>query len=576
MKTMERIATMPTWHHAPVEISARRTSSFVGVLFRALLGGILLWLAFFPANQGWLAWFALVPWLSLVRSDARPRHLYAAAFLGGYLHFVLALKWMRVAHPMMAAAWLALALYCALYVPVAFALLRRLNRLSLPLALTAPIVWVSLEYLRAHFLTGFAWFFLGHTQHDWLPIIQIADLGGVYAVSLLVAAVNGLLVDLGQRAYSWRTSIGLALGVGPLVFAAWLYGRWQLTQEETQPGPRVALLQTNVPQEVRNERSSDAQREASAVEIMMRATKELTDQVRSRGETPDLIVWPETSFADDWFDVVPGTPDRDLPFWLPEAMPSRRGLVGNVARYSQAHVLLGLNTLRYGPGMSLDRFNSALLVWRDGEVRERYDKIHRVVFGEYIPARKTLPFMNVFSPYGDYDYSLSAGERMTRFRLPTPRGDYVFGVLICYEDSDPLLARRYVCEEDDGPAVDFLVNMSNDGWFKGTEEHELHLAICRFRAVEARRAVVRAVNMGISAVIDGSGRVLALPGKNWHESKNVAGVVVADVPVDRRRSRYALYGDVLAATCGLLCGLLWLGARPRPLSPPHDVIGMGG
>ena len=129
---------------------------------------------------------------------------------------------------------------------------------------------------------------------------------------------------------------------------------------------------------------------------------------------------------------------------------------------------------------------------------------------------------SAFTPY-EKDYSCRPGTHWTRFPLPSRqrRRTYTFACLICYEDSDPYLARQYVASEP----VNFLVNISNDGWFDGTEEHEQHLAICRFRAVEARRAMVRAVNMGISAVIDPDGRVIALPGETWSESKKMEGVV---------------------------------------------------
>jgi apolipoprotein N-acyltransferase len=562
METTEPATAMPPAHHHAPHLVHRSPLRFSDLLMRSLAGGFVLWLAYVPTPigwLGWLAWIALIPWLSLVRCPCRARSLYGAAYLGGFFHFGLALNWMRVAHPMMVAAWLALAAYCALYVPLTLALLRRFQMWNLPLTLTTPIVWVSLDYLRAHAFSGFAWFFLGHTQHDWLHLIQIADLGGVYAVSTLIASANGLWVDWIQAAYRRPQLIGLTLSVVASVGGAWLYGHERLAEEQFAPGPKISLLQTNVSQDIRNERTSDAEREPSAAEAMIRSTKELTDALLARRDRPDLIVWPETSFADDWFDVVPGTPETDQPDWLPKVLQSRRELVGSVARYSQAHVLLGLNTSRYGPGMRHDRFNSALLVTRDGIPQQRYDKIHCVPFGEYIPFRETLPFMKVFSPYGDYDYSLTPGECRTRFRLDTAQGPLTFGVLICYEDSDPDLARHYAIESSDGPAVDFLVNISNDGWFRGTEEHEIHLAICRFRAVEARRSVVRSVNMGISAVIDGSGRVVALPGASWRESKKVAGVVTAEAPLDRRTSWYARVGDVWAGVCAIATLLLFLG-----------------
>jgi apolipoprotein N-acyltransferase len=165
---------------------------------------------------------------------------------------------------------------------------------------------------------------------------------------------------------------------------------------------------------------------------------------------------------------------------------------------------------------------------------------------------------------------------------------YHFGVLICYEDTDPNLARDYALAEGDGPPVDFLVNISNDGWFDGSSEHEEHLAISRFRAVESRRALVRAVNMGVSAVIDGSGRVLrpqaadVAPGQvydwrvrqeewgddwapgNWSDLKKVQGVLTAAVPIDGRTSLYARFGDWLPGGCLVLVvlGAFWSRRQP--------------
>ena len=189
------------------------------------------------------------------------------------------------------------------------------------------------------------------------------------------------------------------------------------------------------------------------------------------------------------------------------------------------------------------------LLRRDGEALGRYDKIHCVPWGEYVPLRSYFPWMQVFSPY-KHDYSMNCGELRTRFVLPMDSGKtFRFGVVICYEDSDPLMARSYAVADGAEPPVDFLVNITNDGWFDGTEEHEQHLAISRFRAIEARRSLIRSVNMGISAVIDGNGRVIALPGPSWHESKKMATAFAATVPIDSRTSVYANVGDAFPRIC---------------------------
>jgi apolipoprotein N-acyltransferase len=238
-----------------------------------------------------------------------------------------------------------------------------------------------------------------------------------------------------------------------------------------------------------------------------------------------------------------------------------------------APALFGLTGLEWD-GSRVWKYNSALLVsplpksplWKPGDpVIEysapagRYDKMHLVPFGEYVPLESTLPFMAWFTPY-EKGYACRPGERWTRFPLTARDGRaFTFACLICYEDSDPYLARQYVASEP----VDFFVNISNDGWFDGTEEHEQHLAICRFRAVEARRAVVRSVNMGISGVIDADGRVVALPDPDWGKSKKVDAVVTAVVPLDTRASWYAALGDWVPAGCWLAALAGVVAARVR-------------
>jgi apolipoprotein N-acyltransferase len=232
-----------------------------------------------------------------------------------------------------------------------------------------------------------------------------------------------------------------------------------------------------------------------------------------------------------------------------------RADTGDCARFSKANVLLGLNSLDLVPGGIYQQYNSALFVRQDGKPLGRYDKIHCVPFGEYVPMRTVFPWMQIFSPY-KHDYSLECGVAQTRFVLPADNGkSFRFGVLICYEDSVPILARGYARNESAGPPVDFLVNLTNDGWFDGTEEHEQHLALSRFRAIETRRALIRSVNMGISAVIDANGRVVGLPSPTWRESKKVAAAFSANVPIDSRMSIYAVIGDSFSVFCASALGI---------------------
>jgi apolipoprotein N-acyltransferase len=555
----------------------------------SVLTGFLLLLSYFndflPVAFCWLGWVALVPLLSVVRMEISAWRVFWCAFAGGLVFFVPALQWLRVADPMMYYTWAALALYCTFFLPLGLLFVRRLDRYTrLPILVTVPAVWTCLEFFRAHFLTGFPWYFLGHTQHELLPVIQIADLGGAYAVTFLVAAVNGWLFELlarrlwfrklvrleRRRTYSRRGAL-LQHAVMLLVLGGTLtYGYWRLGQDDFTPGPRVALLQGNQPQRIRNEAfSSDEAAEAASKDM---ATHYLALARQARDRRSELVVWPETSWPQYWTETIANQPDA-----------FSEGLAKDFAHYCRSNVLVGMNA-QVGPeGGPTQRFNAAVLMRKDGVPAGRYDKIHLVPFGEYLPFRYLFPWMKVFAPY-PYDYSITSGERMTRFPLERK---YLFGVLICFEDTDPVLARQYVLPPNKAPQADFLLNISNDGWFDGTSEHEEHLAICRFRAIETRRAIARAVNMGVSAIIDGNGRVLtphavdvpagsppvwevsldegarSFPETRWKELKKVAGVLMGAVPIDHRASFYAEWGDWLPWGCwaGVGLGLFWTMAQ---------------
>jgi len=510
-----------------------------GCLACGAASGGLLWLAFFPLNFGPLAWVALVPLLTLVRSPAPTRWVYAGAWAGGLAFFFPALAWMRVADDTMVLGWIALAVYCSWYVPLALLLLRRIQRrLELPLAISVPVVWTALEWVRGWLITGFPWYYLAHSQHEWLALIQVADVGGTLAVSFLVAAVNGALADAVTRGLrvAWPSAVAAAV----LVAGAVVYGSGRLEGNFTA-GPRVALVQTNISQDLRNGAwQSQSAAESAAFTIAQQLT-ELLD--RAAAERPDLVILPETSFPVRVTLAEPGLRDDELDADERRRVRRDREDLAQAARRAGTAVLLGVGTTVVGrPGAPLRDFNSALLVRADGTLGPRYDKIHRVPFGEYVPLEAYAPWLQRLTPYQDFKYGIDAGGSATRFDVSSGAREYRFGALICYEDSDAHLAREYVGTV---PPVDFLVNISNDGWFRSSAEHEQHLAVCRFRAVENRRPVVRAVNMGISAVIDGDGRVVALPGPTWELSKGMAGVVTHAVPLDTRSSLYARFGDWL-------------------------------
>jgi apolipoprotein N-acyltransferase len=531
------------------------------LIVTSLLSAPLLYASFFPLDWGPLAFVALVPWLMLVRTPgARPRHVYLAAFLGAFAFWLPATQWIRVASPPMYASWLVITLYCSLLATLALYIIRQLDSfLHWPLAFTVPIVFTALDYFRAHFPTGFpflkplglfqhfgfGWYTLGYTQHATLPLLQLADLGGVYLVTFLVCAFNGAATEWFQRTPLVRGGLGLPfdprigfyreMGSSAVVatglMAAIAYGTTRVQHPDFEKGPRVTAIQGNIPQDIKMDKEAE----------LFETYRRLCDSAAKRA---DLVVWPETCCPEKWRSVREGTNRADVDAKYLRVMGEVRSkFFVPYAQSWKTNVLLGLGSYEWDQG-KLWQYNTALLLDADGRAVDTYHKMHLVPFGEYVPFNSK--WLQAFTPYRG-EYSCRPGDRFTRFPFSVGDRQFTFGCLICYEDTDPDLARQYVAQAN-GPPVDFLVNISNDGWFRGTEEHEQHLAICRFRAVEARKTVVRAVNMGISAVIDPDGRLL-LPGDSWSESKNMEGTVSARVPLDTRESFYANTGDVLPAAC---------------------------
>jgi apolipoprotein N-acyltransferase len=189
----------------------------------------------------------------------------------------------------------------------------------------------------------------------------------------------------------------------------------------------------------------------------------------------------------------------------------------------RAYILLGAHAVTVGieedQYVITERFNSAFLYRPDvGQAPKRYDKIHLVPFGEYIPLKESIPLIAELvvklSPY-DYDYHLTRGQDYTIFEIAEGQRKYGFGVLICYEDTDPGVTRKMVLDDSGAKRADWLVNISNDGWYvryKGAKvlpstELSQRTAISVFRAIENRISILRSVNTGISCIIDSVGRI---------------------------------------------------------------------
>ncbi|MBI5760592.1 MAG: apolipoprotein N-acyltransferase [Planctomycetales bacterium] len=348
------------------------------------------------------------------------------------------------------------------------------------------------------------------------------------------------------------------------IFGATLgYGYARRHGIEFAAGPRVAAIQGNVTSEVKHD-PEDWQ-------DIYRRHERLTGMAVL--EQPDLIVWPETMFRwpllempddvpfEELREANPHLPLRDL-----HDLPVRKKLQ-TLSQMSNAAMVIGLETLDVRRN-GFRSFNSAAFVQPERGIVGRYDKRHRVIFGEYIPLADLLPGLRKFTPYAD-GMGIAAGVEKTVFEH---RG-FRFAPIICFEDTVPHLVRDLVQtasprnndsrstihDPQSTKPLDFLLNLTNDGWFHGSSELDQHLITAAFRCVETRTPMVRAVNTGISAIIDGDGviRRRAVEPRTGR-SKQVEAVLVDTVPLDPRRSFYVTGGDWFAGLCLTACGCFCL------------------
>ena len=569
----------------------------------AILAAMLLSLAFPPAEIAWLAYLAPVPLLIMAVRTRSPRHVLLAGWLGGIVFFGLNLHWVR---PITGAGYFALIPYMGFYWAAFAWLVRRIEgAVRIPLALLAPVLWVPLEALRGWLLTGMPWLLVGHSQHADLLLIQTADTFGVYGTTFLVLATAGLLADLlahplilttggavgpfdslrslraGRRRVS-RILAAMLLAVAGLWAATIGYGAWRLNQAATRPGPVVTTIQTVIPQSMKNIVKAEQMQTAEAIrkeidrirqterrmlDDQFRLTREALDAAATENLKSDLIVWPET--------MVPGIMNRAFLEYDSRALESypelarlqerSRGYweeIRAAAQEAAAPILFGghsaeLRMHRQGEMTFANQENAAFLIAPDTppySPEHSYAKAHLVPFGEYVPFKETWPWLHErlrsFTPYG-YDYSLSPGRHdQEPFLLRYDDREARFQVAICYEDAMAYRIREMVRSPDPAQpkAVDFLINISNDGWFDGSIELDQHLNLCVFRAVENRVPIVRSVNTGISAIITSDGEVVKVVERNGVR-RMVTGYATARLALDDRVAPYTRHGDVLVWAC---------------------------
>jgi apolipoprotein N-acyltransferase len=527
-----------------------------------------------PPWRAVFAWFGLVPLLAAVLSSVcvkgpRPlRRGFLLGYLCGFLWYMGNCYWIRdtmskygelpaiVPVLLLVGFSLVLGLYFGLFT-LGVALVRQASG-STKLALAAaPIFWASLE-LAASRITSVPWDQLGYSQVDNAIVNQLAPWTGVYGISFVIVVVNtllvgGLIIERCPPKPFWqgRKPWGFA---GALLMVGLSQG-FNVTPPNPAPTATAVLIQPNLDVSGDNRWSGLGEWDRHIAQFTQLAEEHCNAYIAGIPETgapsgeivcrpsathPDLVAWPESPAPFDETD--------------PKFEKALKGIAATV----QAPLVVGNIGWDYDePAHEWHYYNSALIVGADGNKVGRYDKIHLVPFGEYIPFQNLLKFAHKLTGRVS---TFSRGSDPKVFRLPTSNGEaHRYGVFICYESVFADEVRHFA-----QLGAEVLVNISDDGWYGDTSAPWQHFNMVRMRAIENRRWILRDTNNGVTAVIDPYGRVRqSIP-------RHQADALPAQFAFRDDITFYTAHGDVF----GWLCAILGIGIFGRALkagSSPKDL-----
>lgn len=500
----------------------------------AIISAVLQVVIFPLPNLYVLCWIAIAPLLLALLRARRPETLQlegavkllpATPIQGFLLGYVCGILWYGgscywvystmkqyggIGAPGAAGLLLLFCLYLALYHGLFGLMVTLLAKSSQRLALVlSPLIWVAVELARTR-ISGFPWDLLGTAQVDNIPLARIATFTGVYGISLEIMVVNAAIAAGFLVPRSRRRSLLLVAFASALLLQV---PRWFPAPKFASD--RVALLvQENIP--VLD--STDWTRQYFSDTLA--DLRQLS--LPPRGEpNPSLVVWPESP----------------APFYTGD--PLFRAELSQIATSDHAWVLAGSIGIENAnastsPPQPTQIFNSAALVSPNGERDGRYDKVHLVPFGEYVPFKDLLSFAGgLTKEVGDFSRGSS--------RAPLQAGDERLGVFICYESVFPDEVRQFA---KNGAQV--FVNISNDGWYGDSGAYAQHLKQARMRAIENARWLLRTTNTGVTAAIDPYGRVAqSVPRK-------VRVALDASYALSNQTTFYTRHGDWLAYGCAII------------------------
>lgn len=483
-------------------------------LLLVLLSAGLYALAFPPWDFTWLCAVALIPFLLALRGlplwrSAMLGTVWGTVMIHAIGHWVpiaIAVYWEQplwfgfafslTAGIAFIGAYGAGFAICATWISARCAGLARVTMLTL--------LWVTWEFARARVLTGDPWLLIGYALAPYPELIQIADLGGIYLVSFVLAFANSAIAEIIPPARRGEHKGGAVLAAAALLVLTLAYGRYRLTQPFPEiPSIPIAIVQGN------NNLGSQwkAEHYGKGLDAYLQLSAGAAQQ------RPAVLIWPESAVT----------------FFLARALEYQQAIV-QLLSASGVDLIVGGPHIEDTDPARPQYFNSAFYMTATGGVPQRYDKVHLMPFGEYFPLR-TIELLR---------------RRFERVRYFTPGDDLRLldtrlgktAVVICFEAMFPELVRARM-----NAGAEVLVNLSNDAWLGDNAGPKQHASMTILRAIENRTWVVRATTTGVSMVIDPYGRVR-------EQAPMLAPAVLhsAIVPL-RFDTPYKRYGDVFAWAC---------------------------